>query len=193
MIFEKPTVSEESFIINDDLTVYYSLFKDDYVFTRPKNSWSRWEKFPYVTPTNNDTFIEYHNDEVEFDCCEHVSVAINGTATYTFMTPNGPKDYLWEYGTHNVDNGFGYLPKDTFTRTFHTKFELCCIVQPILGRANTTKYKFEILKGPLTLSKDAYAIHYCTGVLAKQTEYSLVAGTSITIDENDLAIIIYQE
>jgi hypothetical protein len=191
MSFEKPTVSEESFIINEDLTVYYTLFKDNYTFTRPANSWSRWREFPYLIPNTNNSLMENHNDGVELKCCEHVSVVTQGTATYTLITNNGPKDYLWEYGTHNVDNGLGYLPTDIFTRVFHTGFELCCIVQPILGRTTEASYSFEVVRGAKTLDNDTYAVHYATGTMAKQTQFNLPSGTEIDIGANDLAIAIY--
>lgn len=193
MILEKPTVLEESFFINEDLTVYYTLFKDNYTFTRPKNSWSRWKEFPYEVPNTNLSLMQNYNDGVELKCCEHVSVVINGTATYTLITNEGPKDYLWEYGTHNVDNGLGYLPTDSFSRIFHTGFELCCVLQPPLGRDPAAQeYRFEIIHGPSTLEKDAFAIHYATGSMQKQTQYDLEIGTGINIDVDDLAILIYK-
>lgn len=192
-MIEKPTASEEIFPINDDLSAHYSVFKNGYTYRRPANTWRFWSKLPYVAPDGNPWISANCADGVRFDCAEHVSVAINGTATYTFATPDGPKDYLWERGVHNVDNGMGYLPSEEFTRTFENDFTLCCIVQPFMGRDTTARYSFEVLTGPQALTRDAFAIHFCTGVFAKQTHLDLIHGMPLDIADNDIAIAVYQE
>ena len=189
-MIDRPTVSEEIFPINDDLSVHYSVFKNGYTYYRPANTWRFWNKLPYAAPSSNAWLVQSCADGVEFECAEHVSVVTNGTATYTFTAPDGPKDYLWERGSHNVDNGMGYLPSEEFTRTFENDFTLCCIIQPFRGRDSTARYSFEVLNGPKTLDRDALAVHYCD---TKQTVEGAAAGSDMAITAGEIAIVVYQE
>lgn len=189
-MIEKPITLETTFPINEDLSVHYTTFRDGFVFPRPAGAWPRWRKLPFEVPASNPWIYQSFLDGAQFDCCEHVSVAIAGDATYTFMTPDGPKDYLWERGVHNVCNGMGYLPSDTFTRTFHNSFTLCCIVQPFRGRSTTARYSFEVLTGPKTLDRDALAVHYCD---TKQTLMGADTGFHLAITVGEIAIVVYQE
>ena len=146
----------------------------------------------YVAPSTNPWLLKTITDQVQFDCCEHASVALNGTASYIMMTPNGPKNFAWQRGTHNVDNGVGYLPTEEFTRTFSNNFTLCCVIQPFKNRSGEFTYSFEILTKSTVLVKDAVCVHYCTGVKEKQTEMNISANTTINIDITDIVIVVYQ-
>jgi len=187
----RPTTSEQFLPINDDLSVHYSVFKDGYVFTRPDNAWNFWREMPFSPPVSNPWLLENHNDGVQFVCCEHASVAIAGDATYTLKTREGLKDYIWTRGTHNVDNGLGYLPAREFTRTFRNGFSLCCILQPYVVRDGGAEYRFEVITGPFTLARDCVAMHFCTGSRFKQTDLATPAGAIIDVSADDITIVAY--
>ena len=186
-MIEKPTASEEVFVINEDLNAHYSVFRNGAVFRRGANAWPFWEKMPYAAPTANGFLIQSVADGANYDCCEHACVVIHGTANWVVTTPSGDKEYLWERGSTNVDNGIGYLPADVFSRTFHGDHTTCCIVQPFMGRQTTTRYSFEVLTAPKVLTRDALAVHYCD---TKQTDMGVAADTPV---EGGIAIVVYQE
>lgn len=183
--------SEEIIPINEDLSAHYSVFKNGYVFKRAAGAWREWEKLTYTPPTSNPWLIQTANANVQFDCCEHVSVALNGDASYFMQTPNGAVNFPWSRGTHNVDNGLGYLPSEQFTRTFQNDYTTCCIVQPFTGRDTPAKYTFTMYTGPSSLTQNSLCIHYCTGPRAKQTDMAATAGTPIDITEGDIAIAVF--
>ena len=186
-MIEKPTISEEVFVINEDLNAHYSVFRNDAVFRRSANSWPFWEKMPYTAPTTNGFLLQSVADGAKYDCCEHASVALNGTVVYTLPTPSGDKKYLWERGSTNVDNGIGYLPAEVFSRTFHDDHTTCCIVQPFRGRQTAARYSFEVLTAPKVLTRDALAVHFCD---TKRTVMAPPAGISIG---DGISIVIYWE
>ena len=67
-MIEKPTISEEVFVINEDLNAHYSVFRNDAVFRRSANSWPFWEKMPYVAPTSNGFLTQSVADGAKYDC-----------------------------------------------------------------------------------------------------------------------------
>jgi len=186
-MIEKPTISEEVFVINEDLNAHYSVFRNDAIFRRGDNSWPFWEKMPYVAPTSNGFLTQSVADGAKYDCCEHACVVLNGTTNWAMTTPSGDKEYLWERGSTNVDNGIGYLPAEVFSRTFHDDHTTCCIVQPFTGRQTTARYSFEVLTAPKVLTRDALAVHYCD---TKSTVMGSPTGTSIA---DGISIVIYRE
>ena len=189
----RPTTHEQLIPINGDLSVHYSVFKNDYVFTRPDNTWNFWREMPFSPPVSNPWILENHNDGVQFGCYEHVSVAIAGDATYTLKTRDGLKDYIWTLGVHNVDNGMGYLPAREFTRTFRNDFSLCCILQSYVKRGpEAQEYEFDVFSGATVLERDAYAVHYCAGSRVADTALSLAAGVNLGMEPTDISIAIYK-
>jgi hypothetical protein len=191
MMIDPTAVAEEVIDLNDDLSIHYTSFRNGYVFTRPAGSWRTWRALPFVEPVENEWIKQNHLDGVEFGCCEHVSVVLSGNATYTLLTSEGAGNYLWQRGSHNVDNGHGYLPTQTFTRTFRNDFSMCCVIQPIRGLTDQPVYTFEILIGPQVLTRDVFALHFCTGSRAKQTWQGVTAGTPIDVADSDILIAIY--
>jgi hypothetical protein len=189
-MIEKPTSSEEVFVINEDLNAHYSTFKDGFSFFRRGDSWPNWEKLPYRDPSENPWLIEAVADGVKFERCEHLSVVLKGHAVHTLQTPTGPKDYVWNVGDHTLDQGIGYLPSEYNTRVFSDGFTTCCIVQPFAGRDTPARYSFEVLTGPKTLDRDALAVHYCA---TKQTVTGTAAGVHLAIAVGEIAIVVYQE
>lgn len=189
-MIERPTSSEEVFVINEDLNAYYSTFKNGYSFFRRGDSWPHWEKLPYRDPSENPFVMQSVAAGAKYDCCEHVCVALSGSAIWTMTTPEGQESYLWERGSNNVDTGFGYLPAEDFTRVFSNDHTTCCVVQPFRGRDTAARYSFEVLTGPKTLDRDALAVHYCA---TKQTVTGIAAGVHLAIAVGEIAVVVYQE
>jgi hypothetical protein len=186
-----PVVSETVLPLNDDLEIRYSLFIDGASYDRPAGSYRIWEALPFVDPVANETLAEACRAGIQWGCYEHVSVVIGGSAEYAFTKPNGTFIQPWSYGSHNVDNGFGYLPTDDFSRAFGTGFELCCIIQRIFHRKEGS-YRFEVLTSTKVLDADALFVHHCTGIRKTETEWNLAAGQTIEVEAPDIAIVGYQ-
>ena len=104
----RPTVSDETVPINDDLDINYGVFKNGFTFRRAAGSWRLWPMLEFVAPRLNRTIGDMHDAGVTWTLCEHVSVAINGAADYVFEGPDGPITQSWTPGRHNVENGGGY-------------------------------------------------------------------------------------
>lgn len=188
-LFERPTASEQLISLNDDLDVSYSVFKNDFTYRRAANSYRLWRMQEFVPPSQNAIIADMYQRGVSWTFCEHVSVAINGTADYVFESPDGPITQVWSYGWHNVENGGGYLPFGEFTRTFHDDFTLCCVIQKF-KRATDTQYAFEVVKVPKVLERDVLFVHYATGPRQTQTDFNLKAGDMVEIaTPDDIAIV----
>lgn len=197
----KPTVSDESIDINSLLKVTYTHFKNEFTFTRPANAWAwfGWKELPFVPPVNNPELRNPYDGGVEFICREHVSVCVAGNAEYILAGTDGDLTYNWTIGTHNVENGVGYLPNGVFTRTFHNDFVLCCVLQKEEHKANDLTYNFNIVNQTETLSRDVEFIHVALGSInvngtdynQKQNIYNLTAGQVVTLSEGAIGIVGY--
>ena len=177
----RPTVTDEVIAINDDLEINYGVFKNDFTFRRPANSWRLWPMLGFVPPLLNATIAEMYQAGVAWTLCEHVSICINGAADYVFEGPDGPIIQTWTPGCHNVENGGGYLPAGEFTRHFHDDFTLCCVVQK-LKRTPGVQYRFEVLSEPGALSETALFTYQCTAT------YDAAADAGIRWNDARLAI-----
>lgn len=194
----KPITSEEYLDINDSFWAHYGYFKNNFSYTRPPNAWSHWSEKQFIAPTSNFFLSDPYNKGVEFGCYEHVSVCVGGNADYILMSTDGEITYNWDFGKHNLENGWGYLPKGQFTRNFYNDYVLCCLIQKPNRPTNLT-YNFEILTETQDLSKDVEFLHVACGNVnidstdytQKQTVYNISAGKSIDISANSIAIIGY--
>jgi len=184
----RPTITDEVIAINDDLEINYGVFKNDFTFRRPANSWRLWPMLGFVPPRLNATIAEMYQAGVAWTLCDHVPICINGSADYVFEGPDGPIIQTWTPGCHNVENGGGYLPAGEFTRHFHDDFTLCCVVQK-LKRTPGVQYRFEILTEPSVLMQAALFIHYATGPRQRQTDFNPMPGYAVDLAPGDIAII----
>jgi len=184
----KPTTSEELIPLNGDLTIHYSVFKDGFTFRRPAGTWKFWRELKFAEPQGNEWLEVCREAGVEFTCCEHVSLATEGYATYDMQGREGILSTVWTPGMHNLSGGKGYLPADAFTRTFHNSFTLCCIVQPYEPRVGGPVYSFEVFDRTFQLQRPALAVHFCGGGRAKQTDINLSAGVQVPVDNYAIAV-----
>lgn len=184
----RPTVSDETVPINDDLDINYGVFKNGFTFRRAANSWRLWPMLEFVAPRTNRVIGDMHDAGVAWTLCEHVSVAINGWADYVFEGPDGPITQVWTPGCHNVEHGGGYLPAGAFARTFHDDFTLCCVVQKF-RRTPGVQYQFEVVTGLAVLDREALFVHYASGVRQKQTDFDVPVDTAIDVAPGDITII----
>lgn len=184
----RPTVSDETVPINDDLEINYGVFKNGFTFRRAANSWRLWPMLEFVPPKANATIAGMVEAGVVFTLCEHVSVCINGWADYVFEGRDGPITQAWTPGCHNVENGGGYLPAGEFIRTFHDDFTLCCVVQKF-RRTPGVQYYFEVVTGPAVLNREALFIHHATGARQRQTDFHAPAGHALDVAPDDITII----
>jgi hypothetical protein len=183
-----PTASEEVLTVNDDLEIRYSRFLNDTSYVRPQGSWRLWTPQIFVPPLANRTIGEMYDAGVEWDLYEHVSVAIAGEADYVFTGPEGEISQTWLPGCHNVENGGGYLPRQTFTRHFRRDFELCCVIRRF-GRSSGANYRFEVISEPIALSEAAFFVHYAAGPRQRQTDFNAMPGYAVDLAPGDIAII----
>ncbi len=184
----RPTVSDETVPINDDLDINYGVFRNGFTYRRGANSWRLWPMLEFVPPKLNTTIAEMYEAGVAWTLCEHVSIAINGRSDYTFTGPDGPITQVWTTGFHNVENGGGYLPAGEFTRQFQDDFTLCCVIQKF-KRAPDVRYHFEVVTGPAALDRSALFVHYATGSRQRQTDFDVPAGQLIEPGPSEIAII----
>lgn len=192
MIIDPTAFTEEVVNLNDDLSIRYTAFRDGSVFVRPAGSWRTWRQWPFSPPKSNAHIQQNHADGVQFGCCEHVSVVLSGSATYTFTTTSGTADYLWQRGAHNVANGLGYLPTETFTRTFQDGFSMCCVIQPIRGLTDAPHYTFDVVAGDAVATRAVYAAHICGNPASRRTARDLAAGDALGAGSDDIAILVYR-
>lgn len=185
-----PTAREDVLPINDDLEIRYSLFKDGTTYVRPLGSWRLWTPQIFVPPAANRVIGDMYDVGVEWDLYEHVSVAVAGEADYVFAGPEGEITQRWTAGCHNVENGGGYLPRDTFTRHFLEGFELCCVIRRF-GRSSGSAYRFEIATEPTVLTEAAAFVHYATGPRQRQTDFNAMPGYALDLVAPDIAILCF--
>lgn len=183
-----PTAREDVLPINDDLEIRYSLFRDGTTYVRPQGSWRLWTPQIFVPPTANRTIGDMYDAGVEWDLYEHVSVAVAGAADYVFIGTDGELTQRWTAGCHNVENGGGYLPRDTFTRHFLEGFELCCVIRRF-GRSSGANYRFEVMTEPTALTETALFVHYATGLRQRQTDFNPMPGYTVDLAAGGIAII----
>lgn len=181
-------LSEQLVDINADLEIRYTTFNDNAKYYKPAGSWSLWATDEFIPPAYNQSLVDLYHQGVEFGLVEHVSIAISGFADYILTGPNGPVVQRWNPGTHNVDNGGGYLPLDTFIRHFYEGFTLCCVLQKF-KRALDVKYDFEVVFGHVVTDRPAFFVHCASGSRQKQTDFNLPIGHPIGIDPADIHII----
>lgn len=194
----KPVHSEEYIDINSSFWAHYGYFKNDFSFDRPSNCWRNWIQRPFVAPQTNYFLKDPYDKGVEFICCEHVSVCVNGNADYILNGTDNTITYDWTLGVHNVENGLGYLPNNGFTRVFHNNFELCCIIQKPDRPANLT-YNFQVLNSNQILDGDVEFLHVAAGSVTvdgteyaqKQTAFNLTSGANVTFAVNSIGIVGY--
>lgn len=183
-----PTAREDVLPINDDLEIRYSLFLDGTTYVRPLGSWRLWTPQIFVPPNTNRVIRAMYDAGVQWDLYEHVSLAVAGTADYIFTGSAGEIIQTWQAGYHNVENGGGYLPRDSFTRHFRNNFELCCVIRRF-GRSSGTNYRFDVITEPTALSEAALFVHYAAGPRQRQTDLNAMPGYAADLAAGDIAII----
>lgn len=183
-----PTSREDVLPINDDLEIRYSLFVNDTSYVRPQGSWRLWTHQPFVPPTANRAIGDMYDAGVNWDLFEHVSIALGGEADYVFTGPDGEISQTWRAGCHNVENGGGYLPRDSFTRHFRNDFKLCCVIRRF-GRSSGANYRFEVATEAVVLSEAALFVHYAAGPRQRQTDLNAMPGYAVDLAAGDIAII----
>lgn len=194
----KPITSEEYLDINDSFWAHYGYFKNNFSYVRPPNAWSHWSEKQFTAPISNYFLSDPYSKGVEFGCYEHVSVCVNGNADYILMGTDGEITYNWDFGKHNVENGWGYLPKGQFTRIFYNDYVLCCIIQKPNRPANLT-YNFRVITESENLPQNVEFLHVAYGNLdvngssyiQKQTVYNLNSETSLSLSPNSIIIAGY--
>jgi len=114
--------------------------------------------------------------------------------------PTGTNSINWEFGMHNVENGYGYLLKQQFTTVFHDNFISCCAVQNVTTPREMV-YKFDILKDSVTTNKKYDWIHVASGSIEvggilynkMQTTYNINPTTELNMTEQTIAIACYTD
>lgn len=198
----KPITSEEYVSINDSLWAHYAYFKNGFTFNRPAGHWGAWSEKPFVAPTSNYHLANPYSKGVEFGCYEHVSVCVNGDAEYILAGTDGSLTYDWVFGVHNVENGWGYLPKGVFNRVFHNDFVLCCILFKDDKDPDLT-YNFEVVQtksAPIVLAQDYAFAHVATGQATydgiqynqKQNIQNLSSGNQLDMAVNTIVILGFE-
>ena len=183
-----PTAREDVLPINEDLEIRYSLFRDGATYVRPQGSWRLWTPQIFAPPETNRVIGDMYDAGVEWGLYEHVSAAVAGEADYVFTGPEGEITQRWTPGYHNVENGGGYLPRNTFTRHFIRDFELCCVIRRF-GQSTGVNYRFEVVTEPSVLSMAAQFVHYATGARQRQTDFNPAPGYAVDLAPGDIAII----
>lgn len=186
----RQTINEEEITLTPGLKVNYSTFEDGFVFPRPDIGWRHLPALDWVAPVQNEAITGPISDGVQFDFRQHVSVAVAGRAVYQLSAPEGIIGYDWSVGTHNVDNGGGYLPLGRFVRTFYDGFTLACIL-PTPEADPDARYSFEVLTSTKVLDAPALFVHYCAGIRQKQTDFDIPAGVEVPVMAGDIAIVCY--
>lgn len=195
----KPTTKNIIIDINDSFFADYSYFKNDYTFIRPANAWHRWTEKDFIAPVSNLFLKEPYDNGVEFGCYEHVSVCISGNSDYILTTPSGTDEYEWNFGVHNVENGWGYLPKKEFKRIFRNNYATCCIV-PKYRRDTSQVYNFEILREDTVLNKNINFAHVAYGAVSigdqvytqQSNLFNLTENTRLSFAGESIVILGYK-
>ena len=212
----KPVVSEETVAINERFYAYYSSYINGADFSRGRNSFSTLTKREFIAPTTNPVLAPEHNAGVKFDACEHVSLCLSGNANfelkrhqYTYDESGNLtgdivgtyNDTVWSFGSNNVENGLGYLPKEQFTRTFSNNYSTCCIL-PTDYADKTSVYNFEVVQlnnSSTTLNKDVMFVHVAYGSVdlnggiynQKQNILNVLSGSTINSSTTSIIILGY--
>jgi hypothetical protein len=194
----KPIANSSIVVIDDSFVADYTYFKNDETFIRPDNAWTKFIEKDFIAPNSNAFLKDPYDNGVEFGCYEHVSVCIAGNSEYILTTPSGTDEYNWTFGVNNVENGWGYLPKKTFTRVFHNDFATCCIV-PKKGRDSSVVYNFEVLQENTTLNRDVDFAHVAHGSVTidgqvyeqRATINNLVKDTTLSFAGDCIVILGY--
>lgn len=208
----KPIVSEDKLDINERFYAHYTKYVEGATFRRGDNAWYMYTKRTFVPPTTNAQIAGPYNQNVKWGCYEHVSVCLAGDSDYAFKKHDYTYDNgvmvgdafseltdVWTFGMHNVENGYGYLPEETFNRVFRNGYETCCIL-PVRGADTTQEYNFEVVKldnTSTTLNRDVKFVHVAygavnvngTGYNQKQNILNLPNGTAI--GSSTTSILIY--
>lgn len=129
--------------LNDDLNVVYSTWENGAVFRRLVPLWSSLRTREFIAPKKNLLIASLIEQGVEWVLAEHVSITVQGEVRYRYDTAEGTVDDLGYPGSHNVDNGGGYLPSRQFTRWCGLNHISCCVV-PKQGIVPAVEYDFSI-------------------------------------------------
>lgn len=202
--------SEEYLTIDESFQAHYGVFKNNASYLYPTKFWGqikKWTAYPFVP---SDYFIvkEGTDNDIEYACFEHVSVCINGSADFILQKANDQTQtytFHWTFGTHNVDNGWGYLPSRGYMlNKNYNNFETCCIIQNDNGRdPSLPRTKFEVLSdnATITLSKNYKWVHVACGSInlngntysKKQTVYDVANNSTINFASNTIIITAQTE
>lgn len=201
--------SEEYITIDASFRAHYGVFNDGAAYLYPPKFWGdikKWAVNPYI-PTNLPLPKEGTDNGVDFACFEHVSVCISGSADFALEKTNGELGtytYHWAFGAHNVDNGWGYLPRGYVLNNNYNNFQTCCVLQDDNGRDPSLPHtKFEVFSGDtsLTTSKLYKWIHIAYGSFdlngtthnQKQTVYDVAESSLLTFLGQTIVIAAYTE
>jgi hypothetical protein len=198
----KPLTSEEYVSINDSFWAHYACFKNEVVFERPANYWKHWAEKSFIPPTSNYYLSDPYSKGVEFGCYEHVSICVNGDADYILTNGEETFTYNWAFGAHNVENGWGYLPKGEFTRVFNNDFVLCCILFKNEKNRDIT-YNFEVIQTvstPFAVERDYSFAFVAAGQAtydgvqysAKQSIQPVLAGNTLALADDTVVILGFE-
>lgn len=189
--------------VNEDVYVSYSHFKNNFTFERPGAlSWFSQQAKPWQEPVDNCFVQTVRNAGVNFLLFEHVSVVLSGNIEYKFTTADGSVfDFSdcegCELGSCNVDNNLGYVPADTWWRTFSDDCRTACILfNP--DRDTSREYRFQVIKNisELQTSRDFEFLHVCSGSVlydnqtynSQQNLFSIPNNSELSLAENTVLI-----
>lgn len=181
---------------NEAFDIHYTTFENGSTFERPANAWPHWSEQPYAAPASNPLLIDVTRKGVPLGRYEHVSLCTNGAAQYIFDTDRAPVVYEWAVGEHNVDGGFGYLPKLGFRRIFRDNFTLCCAISKP-GRDWGRGYRFSVMTESGLLPSGASFVHVALGSIslsgarydAGQTATAAPVGVTVSLDPGSTVIV----
>lgn len=201
--------NEEYIHIDESFQAHYGDFKDDTKYLYCKSFWGvikHWKPHPFID--SQIAFVQDGlNSNISFACFEHVSVCIGGSADFVMYNDNDDQITCishWTFGSHNVDNGWGYLTTNKLLNTNFNGFKTCCIIQDDSGRNLDLPYtKFEILNGDHSINTNrTYKwIHVAHGNMEidnvlfnqKDTAYNVNVGTTLITSGQNICIGAYSE
>lgn len=202
----KPMVSEDKVDINQNFYAHYIHYIDGESFVRPGNSWVGYKVKEFIPPSKNLKISEFYKLNVKMRCFEHVSVCIDGSADFVYRGYNDEGNVLqvndtWHFGVNNIENGLGYLPTETFTRSFKNNYKTCCII-PMQNSDKSINYYFEVVQfesPSLVLTKDYVFAHIASGEVIynnlvytqKQTIENLKSENTLLLSNNTIIILSY--
>jgi len=201
--------NEEYIRIDESFQAHYGDFKDDAKYLYVKSFWGHikhWKAHPFIN--SEISFVQDGiKSNITFACFEHVSVCIDGSADFVMYNDNNDQNTCvshWTFGSHNVDNGWGYLTTNKLLNTNFNNFKTCCIIQDDAGRDLNLPYtKFEILSGDQSINtnKPYKWIHVAHGNVQvnnvsfeqKQTIFNVAINTELITSGNNICIGAYSE